>query len=301
MRRIWEDEDTEAILFVDAANAFNALNRKAALHNVQYTCPELSTFVKNIYNGEAERFLSNSTVIIYSREGTTQGGPELMGFYVASTTVLTNPDPDCAVKKVFYADDGNAGGKLTPLHSWWTDFKLSGPPHGYFPEASKSWLLVKPAHEERARELFTDVNITVEGRKFLGSYIGTAEATEAFVNTRIGEWEKVINALAAIATSEPQLAYSAYVYGTSRRWQFLCRTTPGIANAMKGIETRIRNNLIPAIMGSNEISDNLRKILCLPARLGGMGFANPTEEALLEYENSKMITAQLPSAVATYD
>ena len=39
MRRIYEDEETEAILMIDASNAFNSLNRKAALHNVQFTCP----------------------------------------------------------------------------------------------------------------------------------------------------------------------------------------------------------------------------------------------------------------------
>ena len=42
MRRILEVEKTEAIWLEDAANA---LDRKAALHNVQYLCPELFTFV----------------------------------------------------------------------------------------------------------------------------------------------------------------------------------------------------------------------------------------------------------------
>ena len=74
MRRMFEDEDTEAVLFVDASNAFNALNWKAALHNIQYTCPELSTFLHNLYQRDAELFLPipNSEEIIYSREGTTQ-------------------------------------------------------------------------------------------------------------------------------------------------------------------------------------------------------------------------------------
>ena len=56
MRKIFNDEETEGILLVDAKNAFNAMNREAALHNVQYSYPALATFVKNIYGSEAELF-----------------------------------------------------------------------------------------------------------------------------------------------------------------------------------------------------------------------------------------------------
>ena len=85
---MFEDEEMEAILLVDASNAFNALNRKVALHNIQYTCPEMSTFMRNLYQCDDELFLPNSEDVIHSREGTTQGGPESMGFYAVSTTSL---------------------------------------------------------------------------------------------------------------------------------------------------------------------------------------------------------------------
>ena len=35
----FEDESTKAILLVDAENAFNKLNRKAALENIKKLCP----------------------------------------------------------------------------------------------------------------------------------------------------------------------------------------------------------------------------------------------------------------------
>ena len=170
---------------------------------------------------------------------------------------------------------------------------------GYYPEATKKWLVVKPAYEERARELFSDVNITTEGRKFLGSFIGSPEAARAFIADKIVEWEKDITALTQIAKYEPQLAYSAYIYGTSRRWQFVCRTTPGISEAMQSLEALIRDQLMPAIMGGHEVSDELRMILNLPARLGGMGFLDPSVEADIEYENSLLVTTQL--AYQIYD
>ena len=36
MRNIFDADETDAVLLVDASNAFNALNRAAALHNVCY-------------------------------------------------------------------------------------------------------------------------------------------------------------------------------------------------------------------------------------------------------------------------
>ena len=43
------------------------------------------------------------------------------------------------------------------------------------------------------------------------------EGKEKFVKEKIQEWEKDIIALTKIAEYEPQLAYTAYIYGTSRR------------------------------------------------------------------------------------
>ena len=43
MMQIFYHDDTDVIRFVDAANAFNSINRKVLLHNIQYLCPILAT------------------------------------------------------------------------------------------------------------------------------------------------------------------------------------------------------------------------------------------------------------------
>ena len=64
---MFNEEKTEAIPFVDAPNAFNALNQKATLHKIQLTCSELSTYMINIYHEPA-----NLVEPILGQERTTQ-------------------------------------------------------------------------------------------------------------------------------------------------------------------------------------------------------------------------------------
>ena len=54
---------------------------------------------------------------------------------------------------------------------------------------------------------------------------------------------------------------------------------------------------MPSIVEGREINDELRLILNLPARMGGMGFLNTSEEADQEYQNSIAATAKLTDAI----
>ena len=81
--------------------------------------PELSTFLHNLYQGDAELFLSNIEEKIYSRERDNAGGPKSMAFYAVSTTSLQKSHHTDPAKCVFYEDDGNRISKLTRLSEWW--------------------------------------------------------------------------------------------------------------------------------------------------------------------------------------
>jgi hypothetical protein len=49
VRTAFDSYDTEAVLLVDATNAFNSLNRQVALHNIRRLCPPLATILINTY------------------------------------------------------------------------------------------------------------------------------------------------------------------------------------------------------------------------------------------------------------
>ena len=48
------------------------------------------------------------------------------------------------IKKIWHADDGGAVGTLEGLRQRWNKIVQLGPDIGYFPNAGKSWLIIKP-------------------------------------------------------------------------------------------------------------------------------------------------------------
>ena len=74
VKEIASCDETEAMLLVDATNAFNTLNRKAALHSIGITYPAISTVLNNTYSKSVRLFVVGRGEIL-SSEGTTQGDP----------------------------------------------------------------------------------------------------------------------------------------------------------------------------------------------------------------------------------
>lgn len=62
MRESFHSESTEAVLLVDASNAFNSFNREVALHNIWHVCPALATVRINTYWQATELFVDGSTL-----------------------------------------------------------------------------------------------------------------------------------------------------------------------------------------------------------------------------------------------
>ena len=45
MQSFFREEETDAVLLIDASNAFNSMNRRAALVNIQVSCPVIAGYV----------------------------------------------------------------------------------------------------------------------------------------------------------------------------------------------------------------------------------------------------------------
>ena len=131
-----------------------------------------------------------------------------------------------------------------------------------------------------------------------GSEAGQAQYVKlnTLVNV-VNEWIEDVNVLAKIAKTEPQCAYSTYVYGMSKRWAFICRTTPDVNQQMRRLGHHITLTLIPAIVGKDHITDQMRHIFSMPAKYGGLGILDPDSVCSLEYESSIKATCQLTNTI----
>ena len=291
---IFSDDNCDAILLIDADNAFNRINRKVMLHNIRIICPIIATYVINSYHQQARLFISGGSEIT-SAEGTTQGDPTAMPIYALGSIPLLDATVTDNTKHAAYADDISCAGKLTSILAWWKKLNIFGPKVGYFPKAKKSWLIVKPEKYETAKDVFktTKLNITKEGKRHLGAVVGTEEYKIEYVNTKVNEWVKELKFLSKIATFYPQAAYCAFTSGYRQKFNYIIRTIPNISHLLQPVENIIRQEFIPSLFEGRSCTDEERKLLSLPVKLGGLGIINLTSISDIEYETSKRTTKDL--------
>ena len=148
MKFIFEEDTTEAMIFIDA---FNSLNRQVTLHNSQVVCPALAPILVNTYRNDALLVVDGHCMM--SRESTTQGDPLAMAMYAIRTQPLIHHLSGIA-KQVWYADDSAAGGGLANLRKWWDALEEFDPHYGYYPNGLKTHVVTKPGYVEIAKEIF---------------------------------------------------------------------------------------------------------------------------------------------------
>lgn len=308
MREIYAQDDCEAVLLVDAKNAFNTINRKTMIHNIKVLCPSLSTYVENTYSKATYLYVRNNNgevITLSSQEGTTQGDPVAMAMYALGLSVLQKEITyeKTQVKQVAYADDLSGAGKILDIKGWWDLVNGAGPEIGYIPNATKSVLIVKPEKYDHAVEVFSGsgVIVTKEGQRHLGAVIGTEEFKKKYVEEKVSEWVKEVEALAGIARTEPHAAYSAYTHGIQHRWTYLMRTIPGVSPLLQPLENAIKSVFVPSFVKSHTLGEDERSMLALPPRLGGMGITNPAMVADIENQNSISLTQSLTEKIITQD
>ena len=105
-----------------------------------------------------------------------------------------------------------AVGTLQALMSWWQLLSSLGLDYGYFPNALKTVLIVKPHLLPVANAIFggTNVQITNQGQCHLGAALGSRDFAEEYVSKKVCTWTAEVSSLASIAANCPHAAYCAF-------------------------------------------------------------------------------------------
>ena len=94
-----------------------------------------------------------------------------MAMYALTVTPLINSlyhhQPD--VSQAWLADDTTDAGQLTPLLCWWKQLLSLGPLYGYYPNATETYLIVKPQLYDSVKQLFQDTNAQRHATKYIFS------------------------------------------------------------------------------------------------------------------------------------
>ena len=70
MKTIFQEDQTEGVLLIDASNAFNSLSRAVALHNIQITCPRASTVLINTFPNPSRLFIAGGAELMSRKNNT---------------------------------------------------------------------------------------------------------------------------------------------------------------------------------------------------------------------------------------
>jgi hypothetical protein len=199
------------------------------------------------------------------------------------------------VKHAAFADDLGGAGELWHRRRWWDNIVIVGPKLGYYPSGSKSWLVVKPIKEEKARQIFRDTNIkvTTEGRSYLGEYIGSESGQSKYADELVSSCCDQLTVLSKIARSEPQAAYTAFVSSFIHKLTYHIRTMPNIKQHLSKLDGIVDNVFIPAIAEGHVCSTNERLLLSLPVKKSGLAIPIFSNVAEFELANSRLATQQL--------
>ena len=102
------------------------------------------------------------------------------------TRLLKRDVPGC--NQPWYADDAGAAGSFSDIERFFNMLSKKGPARGYFPEPTKSILVVKPESVEQETARFAPLGFQISiGARYLYGYIGHRSHEREYVAAKVTE------------------------------------------------------------------------------------------------------------------
>ena len=276
LREEFDADESCSKLLIDASNAFNLLNRKLALENIETICLSLVTMLGNSYS-ETSDLLVNGTKL-KSEEGTTQGDPLSMAMYGIAILPLIKRLNVTETSQKWCADDGNSEGEQTNLREVFRVLQEDGLNYGYFISGPKCQLITKKNIMEEAKRVFHNTGVQIGlGARVLGSVIGDASAMNMYCEEKVQKYGKMTAKLREFARSNPHPLYSCLTKGVQSKLSFMTRTTPEFHLKLDGVDNYISEKLIPTLTGRDAPNETQRQLLSISLRRDGLNIQMPSD------------------------
>ena len=130
----------------------------------------------------------------------------------------------------------------------------------------------------------------------MGASIGSAEFKDSYIDEKVAKWTKNVERLAEFAQSQPHAAYAAFIHAEQHKYTYFLRTIPGISDNFKPLDDAINNSFLPSLFGC-ELNDNMRDVVSLPVRDGGLGIRKVGENSDVSYATSSKLTLPLTKQI----
>lgn len=274
------DNDDFVLFQADFSNAFNRVSRSSFLDQAKKEFPSILPFISYCYSLSPLLFVSQSSTIIESLNGTQQGdplGPLL--FCLAIRPLLESFSknfPD--LLNLWYMDDGFIGGPSATVSKVVSLLVDSGPPLGVFLNLEKSRLTWTHPSMKNAQLFSPLIPRSSGGVVVLGSPIGSASFTSTFFRASSDHNEKIILKLPKL--NDPQIAFTllSKCMGLSKVGYFL-RTTPCAATSDLASRFDLQTTAALGIILGKDIPKLSQLQSQLPSKMGGLGLRSASKHS----------------------
>jgi hypothetical protein len=148
------------------------------------------------------------------------------------------------VNQPWYADNAGAGGNIRSICHFFLRLQEICLDFGYFPEPSKSILIVREHNLEKVRSAFADhkFQITTASR-YLGGFVGEEEALRSWIKEETTLWTTAIHEIASTSKNFPQSTYAGLQNSLQQERQFVQRVVKDNGGSFIGLRKKVSPKL----------------------------------------------------------
>ena len=213
---------------------------------------------------------AKDAVFLHSKEGVTQGCPlSMVAYALLILPLIKQLKKEMPVaNSMWFADDGSVANKFKDIASFFSRLCQLGPNYGYFPEESKSILVVKESATMDATNFCINIDLSFKvtnGCRYLGGYVGEKHLEKEWIDGKVENWVESVENLSPFASPAPQSTYAGMQRALQHEWTFIQRAVPYESTTFEPLESAIQSRFLPSLLGS-KVGADLREWTSSPIK-----------------------------------